>query len=164
MRWGYDGHMSLEQHEFFMRLALGQAQRAWEAGEVPVGAVLVRGGGVLSTAHNAPVGLNDPTAHAEVLALRAAAQMVGNYRLPGSTMYVTLEPCAMCAMAMLHARVERIVYATADPKTGACGSMLNLLNLPLNHQTTAQAGVCADEASQLLRSFFKARRCTEGVV
>ena len=148
----------------FMRLALQQAQLAREAGEVPVGAVVVKNGEVLAQAHNAPIGLHDPSAHAEILALRAAAEKLGNYRLEDCTLYVTLEPCAMCAMAMLHARVERIVYATADPKTGACGSMLNLLNLPLNHQTTAQAGVCADEASQLLRSFFKARRCTEGVV
>jgi tRNA(adenine34) deaminase len=143
----------------FMRLALVEAERAREAGEVPVGAVVVRDGAVVSVGSNAPIGLHDPSAHAEMRALRAAAEALGNYRLPGCTLYVTLEPCAMCAGAIMHARLARVVYAAADPKTGAAGSVLNLFGYPqLNHHTAVMSGVMAEEAGQLLRDFFAARR------
>ena len=142
-----------------MRLALAEARAAAAAGEVPVGAVVVKDGRVIATGRNAPVGSHDPTAHAEIVALRAAAERLGNYRLDGCTLYVTLEPCAMCAGAMLHARVGRVVYGAADPKTGAAGSVLNLFTESrLNHQTQVQGGVLADEAVALLRDFFKPRR------
>ncbi|QDQ29095.1 tRNA adenosine(34) deaminase TadA [Chitinimonas arctica] len=145
--------------DFFMRLALRQAQQAADNGEVPVGAVLVRDGQVLAQSCNAPIGLHDPSAHAEMRALRAAAELVGNYRLPGCELYVTLEPCAMCAGAIMHARLARVVYAAADPKTGAAGSVIDLFGYPqLNHHTVVQGGVLADESSQLLRDFFAARR------
>jgi tRNA(adenine34) deaminase len=140
----------------FMRLALQQAQAAREAGEVPVGAVVVKNGEVVAQAHNAPIGLHDPSAHAEILALRAAAEKLGNYRLDDCTLYVTLEPCAMCAGAMLHARLKRVVWGAAEPKTGAAGSVLNLFDHPqLNHQTQATGGVRAEEASAMLQDFFK---------
>ena len=143
----------------FMRLALQQAQAAREAGEVPVGAVVVRNGEVVAQAHNAPIGLHDPSAHAEILALRAAAEKLGNYRLDDCTLYVTLEPCAMCAGALLHARLKRVVWGAAEPKTGAAGSVLNLFDHPqLNHQTQATGGVRAEEASALLQDFFKTQR------
>jgi tRNA(adenine34) deaminase len=143
----------------YMRLALSQAQLAWALGEVPVGAVLVHEGGVLAQAHNAPISLHDPTAHAEVLALRMGGQALQNYRLPGATLYVTLEPCAMCLMAMLHARVARIVFAANDPKTGAAGSVIDLArHAQLNHQTTVQGGVLVEEASAMLQAFFRERR------
>ena len=142
-----------------MRLALAEARAAAAAGEVPVGAVVVRDGRVIATGRNAPVGTHDPSAHAEIVALRAAAAALGNYRLDGCTLYVTLEPCAMCAGAMLHARVGRVVFGAADPKTGAAGSVLNLFAEPrLNHHTQVQGGVLADEAAALLRDFFKPRR------
>lgn len=147
-----------EDHEP-MRRALELARQAWAHGEVPVGAVVVHEGRVVAEAYNQPIALQDPTAHAEVLALRAAARAVGNYRLPGMTLYVTLEPCAMCAMAALHARVGRIVFATPDPKTGACGSVVDLLASPaLNHHTECVGGLAADEAGQMLRDFFRQRR------
>ena len=143
----------------FMRLALQQAQAAREAGEVPVGAVVVKNGEVVAQEHNAPIGLHDPSAHAEILALRAAAEKLGNYRLDDCTLYVTLEPCAMCAGAMLHARLKRVVWGAAEPKTGAAGSVLNLFDHPqLNHQTQATGGVRAEEASALLQDFFKTQR------
>ena len=142
-----------------MRLALAQAQQAAAAGEVPVGAVLVKDGQCIATGHNAPITGHDPTAHAEVVALREAARLLGNYRLDGCTLYVTLEPCAMCSGAMLHARLERVVYGAADPRTGVAGSVLNLFAQPqLNHQTQVTAGVLADECGQLLKDFFKPRR------
>jgi tRNA(adenine34) deaminase len=142
-----------------MRLALAQARAAADAGEVPVGAVVVQGGRVIATGRNAPLARHDPTAHAEIAALRAAAARLGNYRLDGCTLYVTLEPCAMCAGAMLHARLERVVYGAADPKTGAAGSVINLFAEPrLNHRTQAQGGVQADECAALLRDFFQQRR------
>jgi tRNA(adenine34) deaminase len=126
---------------------------------VPVGAVLVSKGTVVAAGRNCPVGRHDPTAHAEVEALRAAGQSLGNYRLPGLTLYVTLEPCAMCAMALIHARVSRVVYAAADPKTGAAGSVLNLFaHSQLNHHTSVEAGLLASESVALLRSFFRERR------
>ena len=143
-----------------MRLALEQAAQARALGEVPVGAVLLDAEGrLLATGFNRTIADHDPTAHAEIVALRAAARTAQNYRLPGATLYVTLEPCAMCLGAMLHARVGRIVFAAADPKTGACGSVVNLLDhATLNHQTTAVSGVLAEECGQYLRDFFRDRR------
>ena len=143
-----------------MRLALAQAVQAKELGEVPVGAVLLDADGqLLASGFNRTIVDHDPTAHAEIVALRAAARSVQNYRLPGATLYVTLEPCAMCLGAMLHARIGRIVFATADPKTGACGGVVNLLeHATLNHQTTAMSGVLAEECGQYLRDFFRDRR------
>ena len=142
-----------------MGLALQQARMAQAAGEVPVGAVVVRHGEVIAQAHNAPIGLHDPSAHAEVLALRAAAAKLGNYRLDDCTLYVTLEPCAMCVGAALHARLQRVVWGAAEPKTGAAGSVLNLFEqTSLNHHTSASGGVRAEEASALLQDFFKHQR------
>ncbi len=142
-----------------MALALAQAQRARELGEVPVGAVVVKDGQVVATGHNAPIAGHDPTAHAEMLALRAASQKLGNYRLEGCELYVTLEPCPMCAGAMLHARLGRVVYGASDPKTGAAGSVLDLFADPrLNHQTQVQGGVMADECGSLLKDFFRVKR------
>ena len=143
----------------FMEQALEQAQLAAIAGEVPVGAVIVRNGVVLSKAFNKPITNHDPSAHAEMLVLRQAALSEENYRLPGTTLYVTLEPCTMCAGAMLHARVDRIVYGAADPKTGAAGSVLDVFSSKqINHQTSVEGGVMSEECGQLLRSFFKERR------
>ncbi|NMM82459.1 tRNA adenosine(34) deaminase TadA [Acidovorax sp. SRB_14] len=143
----------------WMRLALAEAQAAAQAGEVPVGAVVVREGQAIATGRNAPVQGHDPTAHAEIVALRAAAQRLGNYRLEDCTLYVTLEPCAMCSGAMLHARMPRVVFGARDPKTGVAGSVLNLFATPqLNHQTVVQGGVLADECAALLGDFFRQRR------
>jgi tRNA(adenine34) deaminase len=148
----------------WMRLALAEALAAATAGEVPVGAVVVKDGVVIGTGRNAPIGLHDPSAHAEIVALRAAARHLGNYRLEGCTLYVTLEPCAMCSGAMLHARLERVVFGAPDPKTGAAGSVLNLFGEPkLNHQTRVDALADADLAAAcgaLLTTFFKERRVT----
>ena len=145
--------------EGFMRLALEQARAAAAAGEVPVGAVVVKGGEVIAVGCNAPIGQHDPTAHAEIVALRAAAQALGNYRLDGCTLYVTLEPCAMCSGAMLHARLDRVVFGAADPKTGAAGSAVDLFAPShLNHQTKVQGGILASECAAPLRTFFKERR------
>jgi len=142
-----------------MQLALDQARHAWTLGEVPVGAVLVRDGEVIATGFNQPIGRHDPTAHAEIMALRAAAEKIGNYRLPGCELYVTLEPCVMCSGAMMHARLARVVYAARDPKTGAAGSVLNLFEQEqLNHHTEVVGGVMADEAGAMLRGFFAERR------
>jgi tRNA(adenine34) deaminase len=143
----------------FMALALAQAQHAWSLGEVPVGAVVVKDGVVIATGYNQPIGSHDPTAHAEIIALRAAADKLGNYRLPGCELYVTLEPCVMCAGAMMHARLARVVYAATDPKTGACGSVLNLFEQEkLNHHTGVLGGVLAEQASSMLKAFFAERR------
>jgi tRNA(adenine34) deaminase len=143
----------------FMSEALVQAEAAAQAGEVPVGAVLVSDGETIAAAANAPIRLNDPTAHAEILALRAAGAALENYRLPGTTLYVSLEPCPMCAAAIVHARVERLVFGAADPKTGAAGSVMNLVqDVRLNHQLTVVGGVLADEAGALLQAFFRERR------
>ena len=143
----------------YMRIALDQAKQAWQQGEVPVGALVVKDGRVIASAHNEPIGQCDPSAHAEMLALRRAGQALGNYRLPDCTLYVTLEPCAMCAAAMLHARIERVVWATDDPKTGAGGSVIDLFSIPsLNHQTRTHRGVLSDEASEMLKAFFRERR------
>ena len=147
-------------HELdFMQLALEQAQHAWDLGEVPVGAVVVKDGEVIAVGYNQPIGKHDPTAHAEIVALRAAAEKLGNYRLPGCELYVTLEPCVMCSGAMMHARLARVVYGAADPKTGAGGSVINLFEQEqLNHHTEIAGGVMAEECGDMLRSFFAARR------
>jgi tRNA(adenine34) deaminase len=145
--------------EGFMRLALEQAGLARAEGEVPVGAVVVKDGEVIAVGYNQPIGRHDPSAHAEIMALRAAGEKLGNYRLPGCAMYVTLEPCAMCSGAMMHARLARVVYAASDPKTGVCGSVLDLFaHAVLNHHTEVAGGVLADEASAMLKAFFAERR------
>ncbi len=147
-----------------MRLALDQAHNAWLVGEVPVGAVIVRdqpdgGYQVVATGYNRPITTHDPTAHAEVVALRHAATLMANYRLPDCTLYVTLEPCAMCAMALMHARFKRVVFGAHDAKTGVAGSVLNLFGEPrLNHHTRVQGGVLEPACAQLLRDFFAERR------
>lgn len=142
-----------------MSAALEQARRAQSEGEVPVGAVVVRDGEIVGAGFNAPIGRHDPTAHAEMGALRAAAQKLGNYRLPECELYVTLEPCAMCVGAMLHARIARLVYGAADPKTGACGSVVDLFaETRLNHHATVTPGVMAEECAALLRQFFAGKR------
>ena len=142
-----------------MRQALDQARNAWALGEVPVGAVVVKSGTVIATGFNQPIGNHDPTAHAEIMALRAAATLLGNYRLPGCSLYVTLEPCAMCSGAMMHARLAQVVYGAADPKTGACGSVLNLFKQEkLNHHTELVGRVLDEECGALLKSFFAERR------
>lgn len=143
----------------FMHLALAQATAAAQAGEVPVGAVIVQGGKVIATGRNSPIAGHDPTAHAEIIAVRTAAKLLNNYRLPDCSLYVTLEPCAMCSGAMLHARLKRVVFGALDAKTGAAGSVVNLFDQPqLNHQTALQGGVLADESAALLKSFFSLRR------
>ena len=143
----------------FMQQAIEQARLAALAGEVPVGAVLVRDGQVISTGFNKPITNHDPSAHAEMLALRQAAEAEQNYRLPGTTLYVTLEPCTMCAGAMLHARVDRVVYGAPDPKTGAAGSVVDVFaSKQINHQTSVNGGIMAEECGQLLKTFFKERR------
>lgn len=154
---------SAAQDEYAMRLALDQALNARLVGEVPVGAVITHMVDgmpqVLATGYNRPITTNDPTAHAEIVALRHAADLLGNYRLPGCTLYVTLEPCAMCAQALMHARFSRVVFAAPDPKTGAAGSVLNLFDeRRLNHHTRVEGGLLADAAGNLLRDFFVERR------
>ena len=145
--------------EAFMRAALEQARAAQIAGEVPVGALVVKDGEIIGTGFNAPISRHDPAAHAEILALRDAANRLGNYRLPGCVLYVTLEPCAMCVGAMLHARIARLVYGAADSKTGACGSVIDLFaEARLNHHATVTPGVMAEECTALLREFFAAKR------
>ena len=151
--------MSGQEDAHFMQLALEQAKAGALAGEVPVGAVVVKNGEVIASAHNAPLGLKDPTAHAEINALRLAAQTLDNYRLEGCTLYVTLEPCAMCSGAAMHARLSRVVYGATEPKTGVAGSVLNLFDNPqLNHQTQVTGGVLAAECVQELKAFFEMRR------
>jgi tRNA(adenine34) deaminase len=147
------------QDEWAMRLALDQALNAELSGEVPVGAVILRAGQVLATGYNRPITTHDPTGHAEIVALRHAAQLLQNYRLPDCELYVTLEPCAMCSMALLHARFKRVVFGAFDPKTGAAGSVLNLFeDRRLNHQTQVLGGVLESACSGLLRNFFVQRR------
>lgn len=142
-----------------MQAALAEARAAGEAGEVPIGAVIVHNGMILARSQNRVLRDNDPTAHAEMVCLREAATALGNYRLNGCALFVTLEPCAMCAGAMIHARLDRLVFAALDPKTGACGSVLSVLNHPqLNHKMAVEQGVRAEESSDLLRSFFRERR------
>jgi tRNA(adenine34) deaminase len=142
----------------FMALALAEAKQAGLRGEVPVGAILVKDGEVIASGSNAVIGLHDPTAHAEIIALRAAGQALQNYRLPDCELYVTLEPCAMCAAAMIHARISCVVYGASDPKTGAAGGLLNVFETTFNHQTEVQSGVMAEECGSLLRDFFREKR------
>ena len=151
--------MATPADEHGMRLALDQAHNALLVGEVPVGAVILRDGQLIATGYNRPVTTHDPTAHAEIVALRHAATLLENYRLPECELFVTLEPCAMCAMALMHARFKRVVFGAPDPKTGAAGSVLNLFAEPrLNHQTVLLGGVLAEPCGALLREFFAARR------
>jgi tRNA(adenine34) deaminase len=143
----------------YMARALELARAAEAAGEVPVGAIIVKDGLVVAEGWNHPIGANDPTAHAEIVALRAAGAALGTYRLTGTTLYVTLEPCAMCASAMVHARVQRLVYAASDPRAGAAGSVFNIVqHTALNHRLESTGGVLAEECGSMLRTFFLARR------
>ena len=147
------------EDEAFMSRALGLARRARDQGEVPVGAVLVRSGRVIGEGWNQPIAEADPTAHAEIQALRAAGQLSGQYRLPGASLYVTLEPCPMCAGAILHARLSQVVFGAADPKSGAAGSLMDLLQHEgLNHSVEYRGGILEGECGQLLRDFFRSRR------
>jgi tRNA(adenine34) deaminase len=147
----------------FMDLALKAAEKAGKSGEVPIGCVIVRDGEVIAAAGNRTLTDRDPTAHAEVLAIRQAASALGQWRLEGCSMFVTLEPCAMCAGAIMHARIGRVVYGTTDPKSGACGSVVNLFaENRLNHHATVIGGVLAEEAARLLQDFFVARRPIQG--
>jgi tRNA(adenine34) deaminase len=142
-----------------MRMALDLAHQAAANDEVPVGAIVVKDDVVIGRGSNAPISMNDPTAHAEINAMRGAAAFLGNYRLVDCTLYVTLEPCAMCSGAIQHARITRLVYGASDPKTGACGSVINLMNEPkLNHHTKVIGGILAEECGTLLSTFFKLRR------
>src|SRR5580658_9886444 len=144
-----------------MEAALAEARLGAEACEVPIGAVVLRDGEIVARGQNRVLRDVDPTAHAEIVALRAAAQALGNYRLNGCTLYVTLEPCAMCAGAMIHARLDRLVFAAPDPKAGAAGSVLEVINHPkLNHQMQVEQGILAEESAALLRNFFRERRAT----
>lgn len=148
-------------HASFMQRALALAREAGDAGEVPVGAVVVVEGAVVGEGRNQPIGAHDPTAHAEVVALRAAAAAVGNYRLTGATLYVTIEPCLMCVGAMVHARIGTVVYGAPEPKSGAIASTCEAHRLPgLNHRLEAMGGVCEDECRALVQGFFRARRGT----
>lgn len=143
----------------YMTAALALARDASEVGEVPVGAVVVKTGQIIGAGFNAPISRHDPSAHAEIQAMRAAASVLGNYRLTGCTLFVTLEPCAMCAGAIMHARIERLVFGAADPKTGACGSVVNLFTEErLNHHTVIEAGLMAQQCGELLTNFFRERR------
>lgn len=145
--------------DVFMRAALDLASQAAAAGEVPVGALVVHEGEIIGRGWNAPISLHDPTAHAEIRALREAGAAMGNYRLPGCSLYVTLEPCAMCAGAIQHARISKLVYAARDPKTGVCGSVVDLFAIPrINHHTSVTGGLMEEASADLLRAFFAARR------
>ena len=146
-------------HEYYMQFAIEQAKLAEKIGEVPVGAVLVQDNQLIASAHNQPISSNDPTAHAEIQLLRKAGKKLNNYRLPNTTLYVTLEPCTMCLGAMVHARVSRIVFGAYDQKTGVCGSCQDLSTSEcFNHSIETEGGVLADECKQLLQEFFKKRR------
>ena len=152
---------SSDDDQRFMREALALAGQAAAAGEVPIGAVVVKNGAVIGQGYNRPISAHDPTAHAEVIAMRSAAAALANYRLTDCSLYVTLEPCAMCAGAIMHARIGRLIYGAMDPKSGACGSVVNLFaENRLNHHATVTGGVLADEAARLLQGFFVARRPT----
>jgi tRNA(adenine34) deaminase len=145
-------------HDAFMRLALEQAALAEAAGEVPIGAVVVLDGAVVGRGHNQPIAASDPTAHAEIVALREAARAAANYRLTGATLYVTVEPCLMCVGAIVHARVATVVYGARDPKGGAVRSLLDPSTLPLNHRFEAVEGVLAEACRELVQGFFRSRR------
>jgi len=150
---------TLPNDERFMQRALELARQAEQTGEVPVGAVLVHEGEIVGEGFNAPIGEHDPTAHAEIRALREAARRLGNYRLPGTTLYVTLEPCSMCAGAMIHARIQRLVFGASDPRTGAAGSVFDIAISPRhNHRLEVSGGILAGECGDLLKTFFQARR------
>ena len=149
----------IQEDEFYMQVASDLAKQASGKGEVPVGAIVVKDGEIIGRGSNAPIGLQDPSAHAEILALRDAAKKIGNYRLVGCSLYVTLEPCAMCTGAIQHARITHLVYGASDTKTGACGSVVNLMEEEkLNHHTSMKSGVLAEETATLLSDFFKQRR------
>jgi tRNA(adenine34) deaminase len=149
----------MEADEQFMDLALIEAEKAMAAGEVPVGAVVVSAGTVVGSGYNRPISASDPTAHAEMLAMREAARALGNYRLPEVTLYCTVEPCIMCAGAMIHARISRLAFGTPDPKAGAAGSIYNVLTDPrLNHRVEVVSGICEDRCAAILRTFFASRR------
>jgi tRNA(adenine34) deaminase len=149
----------MNEDEKWMSLALEQARKAEEEGEVPVGAILVKDGLLIAKAHNQPISTNDPTAHAEIQLIRAAGKKLKNYRLTGTSLYVTLEPCAMCLGAIMHARVEHVVFGAHDPKTGVCGSSENLINANcFNHKINLASGVMENESKQLLKNFFNSRR------
>ena len=151
--------MDQQSDWYWMQQALDCARQASRQGEVPVGAVLVKDNELIAGGHNQPIRSHDPSAHAEIVVLRAAAQQLQNYRLPNTTLYVTLEPCVMCIGAVLHARVARLVFAATDPKSGAVGSVLDVPGCrQLNHHLQVQGGVCADESASLLKNFFVARR------
>jgi len=159
VRWPSDDMNKPQADEFWMDEALREAQRAEVAGEVPVGAILVCDSQIVGRGHNRPISSHDPTAHAEILALRYAAQKIGNYRLPGCDLYVTLEPCAMCAGAIVHARIRRLVYGADDPKAGAVVSVMRLLENPaLNHQVQVTSGVLAGKCMEMVQGFFRERR------
>ncbi|HQF10938.1 MAG TPA: tRNA adenosine(34) deaminase TadA [Paludibacteraceae bacterium] len=145
----------------FMKIALEEAEAGYRRGEVPVGAVLVREGVVLARAHNCPIATNDPSAHAEMLALRRAAEIIGNYRLAGTELYVTIEPCVMCAGAIIHARVERMIFGARDPKCGAVVSLYQILDdKRLNHQVKTMEGILKEECGEIISRFFKEKRVT----
>ena len=149
----------MDRDEHFMRMALAEAEKALQEGEVPVGAVVVLGDAVIASAHNGPVGFKDPTAHAEILALRRAAAAEGNYRLAGTTLYVTIEPCLMCAGALIHARVSRLVFGAQDPKGGAVASLYRVLEDDrLNHRVEVTGGVLKEACSEILSRFFREKR------
>lgn len=148
-----------DQDQTYMQAAIALAKQAAERGEVPVGAVVVKDGEIVGRGSNAPIGLHDPSAHAEILAIRDAAKNIGNYRLVDCTLYVTLEPCAMCSGAIQHARIANLIYGASDPKTGACGSVINLMSEEkLNHHTNVARGILESECGQLLSDFFRQRR------
>ena len=149
----------MNEDQSFMRLALLEAEKARIKGEVPVGAVIVKAGKVIAAGHNQPILKHDPSAHAEIMALRNAGEILGNYRLPECDLYVTLEPCAMCVGAMMHARIKRVVFGAYDPKTGAAGSVINLFEeKTLNHHATVTGGVLKEDCAKQLKSFFAQRR------
>jgi tRNA(adenine34) deaminase len=149
----------MNEDEKWMNLALDQALKAKEQGEVPVGAILIKDGLLIANAHNQPISSNDPTAHAEIQLIRAAGEKLKNYRLTGTSLYVTLEPCAMCLGAIMHARVERIIFGAHDPKTGVCGSSVDLMEANcFNHKINLVSGVLENESKQLLKNFFISRR------
>ncbi|ACT50219.1 tRNA adenosine(34) deaminase TadA [Methylovorus glucosotrophus] len=155
-----DEQLAIDQA--FMQQALQLAQAAADAGEVPVGALVVLDGKIIGRGMNAPIGSHDPTAHAEIQAMREAAAAIGNYRLVGCTLYVTLEPCAMCSGAIQHARIARLVYGARDPKTGSCGSVIDLMaESRLNHHTEVAGGILAEECGSMLSRFFSARRASK---